>query len=191
MELWDQRRRRPALGRATPGVQSRPSVVFAGGFATAACPPRSLDWTTAPFGAPISIASGRAARGGTSLSSTAASARRIASRPTSAASTCIALEWIGPAARPAAAASAPRPRGAGARRSGRSRRAREQGSSAGCRRASSLRPRSGAAATCAAASAHPFGAGLPTSCAACGSPGQLDRKERRSARSDGRRAHDK
>ena len=164
MELWDQRRRRPALGRATPGVQSRPSVVFADGFATAACPPRSLDWTTAPFGAPISIASGRAARGGTSLSSTAASARRIASRPTSAASTCIAtciaLEWIGPAARPAAAASAPRPRGAGARRSGRSRRAREQGSSAGCRRASSLRPRSGAAATCAAASAHPFGAGL-------------------------------
>ena len=64
MELWDQRRRRPALGRATPGVQSRPSVVFADGFATAACPPRSLDWTTAPFGAPISIASGRAARGG-------------------------------------------------------------------------------------------------------------------------------
>ena len=58
MELWDQRRRRPALGRATPGVQSRASVVFAGGFATAARPSRSLDWTTAPFGAPISIASG-------------------------------------------------------------------------------------------------------------------------------------
>ena len=169
MELWDQRRRRPALGRATPGVQSRPSVVFADGFATAACPPRSLDWTTAPFGAPISIASGRAARGGTSLSSTAASARRSASRPTSAASTRIGFDWACCSSRSRCIRSAP----SGSRSS----KKRPQQASTRARifgglppGFAALRPRSGAAATCAAASVHPFGAGLPTSCAACGSP---------------------